>query len=87
MTFQYDAICPKNIKELNFIKDNSRKIKRDTFIKNIGLKNYLDLETALGYSEGFRLRWDVYVDYYKSTNLNKQTVYYCRHSSTEYIFY
>lgn len=87
MEYRYSCVAPSSRKELDFIIENSRDITRATFVKNVGTESYKELEIDLGYSKDFKLKNDQYVSYHKSKTPKGRTVYYCTHSSIEYIYY
>ena len=65
--------------------DNSRKITRQVFVKNVNKEEMCNIEFDLGYGSWLKMKDDYHVSYHKS-KLHGEKVYYFRHSAIEYVF-
>ena len=92
-TYQYCCVSPKNLTELNYIIDNSKKITYKTLRNNVNSESFKEVKEMLGYNRqlwhdcGITLKSDWAVSFYKSKTPKGKLVYYIRHSAIEYIFY
>jgi hypothetical protein len=73
----------KSTEELNFILENSKEIKRNTFFNNVYEKDIIMLDKLLTIS--IMKSWNII--FYKSKLPNKQSVYYFKSKNIKYIFY
>lgn len=94
MEYRYLMNCvgvPRRMLDnLNHIIDNSREIKRETFLSHVSTPDLHALEKELGYDTdkrfGLTMKEDYMVSYHKSKTLSGKIVYYFDHSLIEYIF-
>jgi 8-oxo-dGTP pyrophosphatase MutT (NUDIX family)/GNAT superfamily N-acetyltransferase len=86
--YEYYANCTAypNLSDLEEIIENAKEILITTFKKKIGDENFREFSAMLGYDKHLRIENDYHVSYYKSKDLNGDTVYYVKHSAIEYIF-
>lgn len=85
LKYSYNCVGAPDIKELSYIVENGRKIKRETFLKHVDQDDIKDLERALGYGSGIKMKDDWHVSYY-SCSYKGSRIYYFVHSAIEFVF-
>lgn len=85
--YQFDCVSPLSKRLLEFILDNSREVKIETFKRNVCQEDLKELKEQLGYNKDFRLENDWHISYFSSKTPKGKKVYCLCHSSIEHIFY
>lgn len=87
MEFQYSCVGCPNVEELDYLLEQKEMISLEQFRKAIEEEAYRELEQSLGYSGGFLLEEDKYVEYYESSLPDGRPVVFACHSAIEYVYY
>jgi hypothetical protein len=84
--FKYVHACPSSTYEdIMALKESEVDVTLETFRRRIGLKQWRQLQAALGYDRDFPISRDWHVGYYRGIYRDEQA-YFVRHSGIEYIF-